>query len=136
MLVLVALSASPAWASPEAVVRGDDVVAWREISLVLPQGDDGIRARRAFVEDFPTSPFAEVAWGWLAERDALDPAWATLPALQAVGARWAASQAALANAPVEVAPGRLTPDGQPVELIVTRNSIGGPRSGKWKDKRR
>lgn len=128
--LLLLLVATPSLAAPEAVVRGDDVVAWRGLLLLHPlpasPAEADVAAWRAFTEQFAASPLAEGAWGRLAALGQLDPAWEDRPAMEALGARWEAHQDALRRVAVGVAPGRLTPDGQ-LEGAAPARGTGGPR---------
>ena len=67
ILLLLGLLTAPALAEP-GVAGGEDLLAWRGIDH---RGDDRLEAYRAFLDAWPMSPLAEVAYARLVESGAL-----------------------------------------------------------------
>lgn len=104
MLVLVAgLAPALGVAQPATVASGEDLAVWQALEHRRLAGLDRVAAYRAFVERFPSSPLAVVAWGRLHEVG-MASVWSEDVELAArladVQARWVAHRQMLSR-PVE-----------------------------------
>jgi len=116
LFALLTLSAASARAEvPVEVSAGGDVAAWRALAERELQGDDAIVAWREFIQAYPASPLAELAWGALHDAGADTKGWPHDPALQAsmeqLRRSWTAHQRALAREPEQVIVAPLYADG-------------------------
>ena len=67
--------AFPAGAQPIEVISGQDLVSWQEMEQRRLEGDEAVASYRKFIQEFPTSPLAEVAWTRLRDHGQVDETW-------------------------------------------------------------
>ncbi len=73
-----------ALAQPLEVVSGEDLEAWRALPRQHVPDAQLIAGWQVFIERYPSSPLAEVAWQRLDQTGGLDSDWASAPELQPV----------------------------------------------------
>lgn len=116
LFALLTLSVASARAEvPVEVSAGGDVAAWRALAERDLRGDEAIDAWRGFIQAYPASPLAELAWGALHDAGVEPHGWPRDLALQVsmdqLQRSWTAHQRALAREPEQVIVAPLYADG-------------------------
>lgn len=78
LLLLVTAEARP----PDATLAGGDLVAWQDLALRQLEDAEAIVGYRAFIQNWPTSPLAEVAWSRLVALGAETGSWTLEPGVR------------------------------------------------------
>jgi hypothetical protein len=135
VIELLLAFAGAAHAQDPALIRGDDLAAYRDLTTRRPHGEEAVQAWTELLVQWPTSPLAELAWAELRDAGALEAVAQAHPEVRAhlpqLERSWTLHQHALARRPVDVAMAELSGEGEPQPTARPRWLVSASASGGY-----